>query len=106
MALHYFPKLGAEFFLVEDERLDAGARGAGGGRDAAGDRIEEGARLRVGGAPCRQALRRGVRGARFREVPAAPAMADRTWFYDSARKNLHVRVRVAAGADSIVNLEP
>jgi hypothetical protein len=31
-------------------------------------------------------------------------MHDRTWFYDAARKNLQVHVRVAAGEDSIVNL--
>jgi hypothetical protein len=31
-------------------------------------------------------------------------MADRTWFYDAARKNLHVRARVKAGEDCIINV--
>ena len=41
---------------------------------------------------------------KYREAPALKALADRTWFYDSARKNLHVRVKVKAGEDLIINL--
>jgi hypothetical protein len=33
-------------------------------------------------------------------------MADRTWLYDAARKNLHVRVRVKADQDCIINVAP
>ena len=31
-------------------------------------------------------------------------LADRTWFYDGAQENLHVRVKVKAGEDCIINL--
>jgi hypothetical protein len=44
----------------------------------------------------------GFEGAEFREV-AAP-LQDRSWSYDAARKNLSIRVRVAADEDSIVNV--
>jgi hypothetical protein len=37
-------------------------------------------------------------------VPSPAAMPARSWFYDAARKNLHVRVRVTADQDSIINL--
>jgi len=40
----------------------------------------------------------------YRNVTSEAALADRTWFYDAAMKNLLVRVRVKAGDDNIVNL--
>ncbi len=102
MALHYFPKLGAEFFLVEED-----------------------AWTQVHAAPAADILRLeieskktrdyqwvvhhvdrpvsvGFEARNFREVPGAPA--DRTWSYDAKTRNLRVRVRVAAGDDSIVNV--
>ncbi len=41
---------------------------------------------------------------KYREVAALSGLADRTWFYDAAQKNLHVRVKVKAGEDCIINL--
>jgi hypothetical protein len=40
----------------------------------------------------------------YAEAPARAAVADRTWLYDAAHKNLEVRVRVKAGEDSIIVL--
>ena len=41
---------------------------------------------------------------KYREVAALEALADGTWYYDAKLKNVHVRVKVKAGEDRIVNL--
>jgi hypothetical protein len=105
-ALHYFPSLGAEFFLLEsdpDEWTQVHAA-------PAGDII----RLEIEAKKARdyqwvvhhieRPSEVGFEGRKYGEVASAAAMKDRTWFYDAAQKNLQVRVRVAAGEDCIVNL--
>ena len=51
MALHYFPKAGAVLLGGRHRRILAGARVAGAGLHAPGNRVQEGSRLPVGGAP-------------------------------------------------------
>jgi hypothetical protein len=41
---------------------------------------------------------------KYKEVAALPELTDQTWFYDARQKNLHVRVKVKAGKDCIINL--
>jgi hypothetical protein len=106
MALHYFPKLGAEFFLAEDE-------GA--------------AWTQVHAAPAAEIMRLeieskkdrdyewvvhhverpsevGFDGVRWQEAAGA-SLADRTWNYNAAQKDLRIRLHVAAGADALVNIQ-
>ncbi len=103
MALHYFPKLGAEFFLVEEDgwtQVHAAP---------AGDIM----RLEIEAKKTRdyqwvvhhvdRPVSVGFDGKMFREVTGA--MADRSWSYDAKTRNLQVRVKVASGEDSIVNVE-
>jgi hypothetical protein len=40
----------------------------------------------------------------YTQVPDKTQLRDGAWYYDAARKNLHVRACVAAGQDHIVNL--
>ena len=106
MALHYFPKLGAEFFLLENDANDYTQIHAA----PAGDLM----RLEIESKVPRDYTwivhhldRRktvAVEKGRFRAVHAAEKLQDNTWFYDTARRMLRVRVRVKAGEDSIVNL--
>lgn len=102
MALHYFPKLGAEFFLVEED-----------------------AWTQVHAAPAADILRLqieskktrdyqwvvhhvdrpasvGFEDRQYREVTGG--LADQTWSYDAKARNLQVRVKVAAGEDRIINV--
>jgi hypothetical protein len=105
MALHYFPKLGAEFFLAED---DAPAWTQVHAAPAA-----EIMRLEIESKKARdyewvvhhvdRPAEVGFDGTQWRELAAAP-MADRTWAYDALKRDLRIRVRVAAGEDSIVNI--
>ena len=106
MALHYFPKLGGEFFLLE------------------GDIAEY---SQVHAAPALDIMRLEIESKKdrdyqwvvhhverpssvefedrhYREVAELGALTDRTWFYDARLKNVHVRVKVKAGEDCIVNL--
>ncbi len=106
LALHYFPSLGAEFFLLETGaeewtqvhaapaadimRLEIEAKGA---RDYQWvvHHVERPSEV-------------GFESRKYEQVATAAAMRDRTWFYDAVQKNLQVRVRVAAGEDCIINL--
>jgi alpha-glucosidase (family GH31 glycosyl hydrolase) len=106
IALHYFPSLGAEFFLLESEPDGWTQVHAAPAADIL--RLEiEAKKTRDYQWVVHHAERPsqvGFEGRRFAEAASAPAMQDRTWFYDVAQKNLHVRVRVAAGEDCIINL--
>jgi hypothetical protein len=41
---------------------------------------------------------------KYHEVAKLELLADDCWFYDTAQKNLHVRVKVKAGEDCIINI--
>jgi hypothetical protein len=102
IALHYFPTLGAEFFLLDDDAWTQVHAAP------AADVM----RLEIESKKAREyqwvvhhverPVKVGFEGAVFRE--AAVPLEDRTWSYDTARKNLNIRVRVAADEDSIVNV--
>jgi alpha-glucosidase (family GH31 glycosyl hydrolase) len=106
MALHYFPSLGGEFFLIE---------------------AETGEYTQIHAAPAADAMRLEIESKKDRdyqwvvhniEKPAAVGFEDRTyqpasssqaltdghWYYDASQKNLQVRVKVKAGEDRIINL--
>jgi hypothetical protein len=104
--LHYFPELGAEFFLLESDIGDYSQVHAAPAADimrleieAKTDRDYQWVVHHVG-KPSEVAFR----DVKYRQARSVGAMADRMWFYDAARKNLHVRVRVKAGEDCIINL--
>jgi alpha-glucosidase (family GH31 glycosyl hydrolase) len=106
MELHYFPKLGAEFFLYEEE-----VEGISQVHAAPADeflRLEiESLRERtyewiVHHAPvCRRVMLGETELAR---VGARARLAPGTWYYDVARERLYVMVRAAARGDEIVNI--
>jgi alpha-glucosidase (family GH31 glycosyl hydrolase) len=106
--LHYFPKLGAEFFLLESDVGDYSQVHAA----PAGDimRLEIESKKDRGYQWVVHHVEKptsvGFQNVKYREVPSPSAMPDRSWFYDTARKDLHVRARVTADEDSIVNVAP
>ena len=106
LELHYFPRLGAEFFLFENNRGDYSQAHAAPAGDVVRLEIES---LRNReyewvvhhqGRP--QAV--GFEETKLAEAGEARLLADGKWFYDAAKGNVHVRVRVRAGEDRIVNL--
>jgi len=106
MELHYFPTLAAEFFVLEPDVQEWTQVHAAPAAD--GMRLEIEARAphayqwvvhhveRPGGV--------GFEERRYRESPSLARLDAGAWFWDSARKNLHIRLRAAAGEDAIVNV--
>jgi hypothetical protein len=107
LALHYFPKLGAEFFLLEADIGDYSQVHAAPAADIM--------RLEIESQKARdyqwvvhhveKPTQVGFRDVRYRQAVSAGALAGGMWFYDAARKNLYVRARVTAGQDCIINVE-
>jgi len=104
--LHYFPKLGGEFFFFESDLGEYSQVHAGPAGEffrfeieSKKDReyewvahhLERPRKVAEGAAEYRNA------GDRERLLPG-------TWFYDTGEKNLHVRVKARAGGDEIVNV--
>lgn len=87
MALHYFPKLGAEFFLVEEDGW-----------------------TQVHAAPAGDEMRLEIESKKARDYVwvvhhvERPKSVGGSWRYDAGKKRLEVRVKVAAGEDSVVNV--
>lgn len=106
IALHYFPKLGGEFFFLEK---DLGAYSQV--HAAPADDIM---RLEIESKKDRnyewvvhhveRPVDVGFEDRRFQSVVALDGLTDGVWFYDPARKNLFVRVRVKAGEDNVIHL--
>lgn len=104
--LHYFPRLGGEFFLFERDSADYSQMHAA----PAGDIL----RLQIESVREREYcwvvrhLDRPARvefeGREYAEVAGRPELRHETWFHDAASRSLYVRVRVAAGEDRIVNV--
>lgn len=107
MAVHYFPTLPAEFFLLEQD---------------------SGKYSQIHAAPAGDEMRLEIESAKERDyewvvhhigMPSWVGFGDRqfakaagpnptsndTWYYDAPHKNLYVRVSAKAGADVIVNLK-
>lgn len=90
MALHYFPKLGAEFFLFENDGADW---------------------TQIHAAPAGDEMRLEIESKVAREyqwvvhhVDRPEEVAGHTWNYDARRRQLQVRVRVGKREDSVINL--
>ncbi len=88
--LHYFPKLAGEFFLFESDLEDYS---------------------QVHAAPAGEYMRLEIESKKAREYEWVVHHLDRPqsvsrgeWRYDEASRNLHVRCRVQAGEDYVVNI--
>jgi hypothetical protein len=106
MALHYFPKLGAEFFLLEQD--------IGGYSQVHAAPADDIMRLEIESKksrPYQWVVHHVDRPASvsfgervYRAVASLDALVDGAWFYDTGNRNLHIRVNAKAGEDCIVNL--
>ena len=106
LELHYFPKLGAEFFLFENDKGEYSQAHAAPAADVTRLEIES-----LRGREYEWVVHHsgrprsvGFEGAELAGAAEARLLTDGTWFFDAAKGNVHVRVRVGAGEDRIVNL--
>jgi hypothetical protein len=106
MALHYFPKAGGEFFLLEGDIAEYSQVHAAPALDIMRLEIESRRDRDYQWVVHHVERPSGVEfgDRQYREVGRLGELSDRTWFYDAGRKNLHVRVKVKAGEDCIINL--
>jgi alpha-glucosidase (family GH31 glycosyl hydrolase) len=106
MALHYFPKLGGEFFLLEGDIAEYSQVHAAPALDIMRLEIESKKDRNYQWVVHHVERPSSVEFAdrQYRQVTVLGELSDRTWFYDEARKNLHARVMVKAGEDCIINL--
>jgi hypothetical protein len=106
MALHYFPRLGAEFFIFETDLGEYSQMHAAPAADIMRLEIES-KKARDYEWVVHRAGRPNAVGfaeTQYREA-AADKPGDRTWFYDSGTKKLRIHVRAKAGEDCIINIE-
>jgi hypothetical protein len=105
-ALHYFPALAAEFFLLESDVADYSQVHAAPAADIMRLEIEAKKERDYQWVVhhVEKPAEVGFQNVKYREAGSLGAMEDGTWYYDAARKNLHVRVSVKADQDSIINL--
>ena len=107
MGLHYFPKLGGEFFLLEGDIAEYSQVHASPALDFM--------RLEIESKKDRDyqwVIHHVARPAtvdfedtKYTEVATLAKLEDRTWFYDASLQNLHIRVKVKAGSDTITNIQ-
>ncbi len=100
--LHYFPKLGAEFFLFERDLEDYSQVHA----EPAGDylRLEIESRKERTYEWIVHHLDKPKKIEGMREIGEAGLLRDGAWFYDRAQRNLHVRIVTHANEDRITNI--
>jgi hypothetical protein len=106
LELHYYPNIGAEFFLIEPEVGEYSQFHAA----PVGDimRVESESKIE---RTCEWILHHmdtkpktvGESNAPYREVSSRGELVPGTWFYDAAQHNLHLMLHVKAGEDRIVN---
>jgi hypothetical protein len=102
MKLHYFPRLGGEFFLFENDLEEYSQVHAA----PAGDFV----RLEIESRKDRDYewvvhhIGRPGSVEGFAEVRSSGLLRAGAWFYDARNRNLHVRTLARAGEDRIINV--
>ncbi|BDC51306.1 hypothetical protein F183_A36220 [Bryobacterales bacterium F-183] len=105
LELHYYPKIGAEFFLIEPELGEYSQFHA----SPVGDILRVEAESKVS-RRCEWILHHVDKPttvqegeSKFKEVNGRGALQPGLWFYDSSQRSLHVMIDAKAGEDHIVN---
>lgn len=106
LELHYFPALGAEFFLAEEADPEVSQFHAAPAGDIVRleiesrvDRVYDWVLHHSGG--CRKVE---AGGAEYVGVADPKRLAPGTWHFDAVRKSLRIRVGAVAGGDQVVNV--
>jgi Glycosyl hydrolases family 31 len=106
MVLHYFPKLGAEFFLLDQEVQEWTEVHAAPAAD--GMRLEIEARAPKAYQWVVHHVERpatvGFEERRYSASRSLDGLAPGGWYWDADRKNLHIRLDAQAREDAIVNV--
>jgi glycosyl hydrolase family 31 len=106
MDLHYFPSLGAEFFLWEPDLQENSQFHAAPAGDFLRVEIESKKRRTYEWILHHIKAAREVadEAAAYQKVQQREQLMPGTWWHDAAQNNLHIVVRAEAGSDRIVNI--
>ncbi len=102
MSLHYFPRLGGEFFLFENDLEEYSQVHAAPAGDFLRLEIESHKDRAYEWVVHHIDRPKSVEG--FAEVRSAGLLRAGSWFYDVRNRNLHVRTLTRAGEDRIINV--
>jgi hypothetical protein len=107
MGLHYFPKLGGEFFLLEGDIAEYSQVHASPALDYIRLEIESKKDRDYQWVVHHVARPTTVsfEETKYTEVPELSKLEDRTWYYDANLRNLHVKVKAKAKEHNIINVE-
>ncbi len=107
LELHYFPKLGAEFFLLEPAVAAWSVAHAAPAGDIFRLEIESSVarRYRWVVHHAERPASVGFESRRYPAVASKSDLKDRSWYYDPGRKELHVMAQVKAGEDCVIHVE-
>ncbi len=103
MVLHYTPTLAAELFLYEPDRDDYSQFHASPAGDFMRLQAEPKKSRRFEWIVHHVDRPKGI--AKFQEAQSRAGLRPGFWYYDAARRNLHVVIYAAAGSDVVVNIE-
>ncbi len=108
MELHYFPSLGAEFFLWEPELEENSQFHAAPAGDFLRVEIETQRERTYEWILHHVAAPRAVseESGEYKRVSRRDQLRPGAWWHDAARNNLHLMLHAAAGSDRIVNILP
>ena len=106
LELHYFPDLGAEFFLFEEDDQDISQFHAAPAGDLMRFEIESRANrvydwVMHDAAPCRKVDGGGVE---YTQVTEPGQLSSGRWYADLSKRLLRIRVRSVAGGDEVVHV--
>jgi alpha-glucosidase (family GH31 glycosyl hydrolase) len=107
MALHYFPQLGAEFFILEEDIGEYTAVHAAPSLDVMRLEIESKKERDYQWVVHHidKPASVGFEDQKYKLAAAPGQMADRSWYYDAAQRNLQIRVHAKAKADTVIVIE-
>jgi hypothetical protein len=106
LELHYFPNLGAEFFLAEESDPEVSQFHAAPAGDLVRLEIESKvARVYEWVLHHNSGCRRVESGGKdYEKVADRTQLVPGSWHFDAVRKSLRIRVRATAGGDEIVHV--
>ena len=107
LELHYFPRLGAEFYLLEPKIAAWSVAHAAPAGDVFRLEIESKVARRYHWVVrhVEQPASVGLEERKYMAVPSEGALGDRTWYYEATRKELHVMADVGAGEDCVIHVQ-
>jgi hypothetical protein len=108
LELHYYPNIGAEFFLIEPDVNEYSQFHAAPVGDIlrveSESKVDRGLEWILHHVDKPASVSESTPALTYKQVPALGELGPGLWYYDAAQRNLHLMLRTKAGEDRIVNM--